>query len=198
MDQLKNQRSTRLVEMVHPLQSSEEAAQLVLERSSKRRAVGDCLQAIGVARCSLEGGLIPKETAKHLRPLMDSPRDMKLFFKLAERLAREEVPDVIIQTIRMGRMTALRKAGSGVRGIVAGDIVRRLVARTMAQPSGPSVEAVASPFQYALSTRAGGECVAHVCDHTALTNARLGVSEKYSCLSPQRPRNSWATHLSRN
>ena len=40
VDQLKNQRSTRLVEMVHPLQSSEEAAQLVLERSSKRRAVG--------------------------------------------------------------------------------------------------------------------------------------------------------------
>ena len=27
-------------------------------------------------------------TAEHLRPLMDSPRDMKLFFKLAERLAR--------------------------------------------------------------------------------------------------------------
>ena len=40
-DQLKNQRSTRLVEMVHPLQSSEEAAQLVLERSAKRRAVGE-------------------------------------------------------------------------------------------------------------------------------------------------------------
>ena len=34
-DQLKNQRSTRLVEMVHPSQSSEEVAQLVLERSAK-------------------------------------------------------------------------------------------------------------------------------------------------------------------
>ena len=100
-------------------------------------------------------------TAEHLRLLMDSPRDMKLFFKLAERLARGEVSDVIIQTIRMGRMTALRKAGGGVRGIVAGDIVRRLVARTMAQQLGPSVEAATSPFQYALSTRAGGECVAH-------------------------------------
>ena len=39
--QLKNQRSTRLVEMVHPLQSSDEAAQLVLEPSAKRRAVGE-------------------------------------------------------------------------------------------------------------------------------------------------------------
>ena len=100
-------------------------------------------------------------TAEHLRPLMDSPRDMKLFFKLAERLARGEVPDVIIQTIRMGRMIALRKVGGGVRGIVADDIVRRLVARTMAQQLGPSVEAATSPFQCALSTRAGGECVAH-------------------------------------
>ena len=33
--------------------------------------------------------------------------------------------------------------------------------RTMAQQLGPSVEAATSPFQYALSTRAGGECVAH-------------------------------------
>ena len=40
-NQLKNQSSTRLVEMVHPVQSSEEAAQLVLERSAKRRAVGE-------------------------------------------------------------------------------------------------------------------------------------------------------------
>ena len=28
---------------------------------------------------------------------------------------------------------------------------------------------------------------------TALTNAKSGVSEKYSCLSPQKPQNSWAT-----
>ena len=41
VDQLKNQGSTRLVEMVHHLQSSDEATQLVLERSAKRRAVGE-------------------------------------------------------------------------------------------------------------------------------------------------------------
>ena len=40
-NQLKNQSSTRLVEIVHPVQSSKEAAQLVLERSAKRRAVGE-------------------------------------------------------------------------------------------------------------------------------------------------------------
>ena len=57
-------------------------------------------------------------------------------------------------------MTALRKSG-GVRAIVAGDVIR-LVACTMAQQLGPQVEASTSPFQCALSTRAGSECVAHV------------------------------------
>ena len=36
-------------------------------------------------------------------------------------------------SIRQGRMIALQKPLGGVRGIVVGDVVRRLVARTMAQ-----------------------------------------------------------------
>ena len=95
-------------------------------------------------------------TTKHLRPVLDSPKDLKLFFKMAESLAWAEVPDAVIQTIRMGLMSALRKPS---RIIVAGDVIRRLVARTMAQQLGPQVEAATSPFQYALSTRAG-RCVA--------------------------------------
>ena len=66
----------------------------------------------------------------------------------------------VIEAIRMERMTALRKANGGVRGTVVGDVVRRLVARTMAQPLGPQVESATVPFQYALSTRAGSEYVA--------------------------------------
>ena len=59
-------------------------------------------------------------------------------------------------------MTALQKHDGGVRGIVVGDVVRRLVARTIAQQFTEEAEAVTHPFQYALSTRAGTECVAHV------------------------------------
>ena len=58
-------------------------------------------------------------------------------------------------------MTALQKLGGGVRSIVAGDIVRRLVARTIAQQLGKVVERATAPFQYALATRAGSECIAH-------------------------------------
>ena len=43
-----------------------------------------------------------------------------------------------------------------------GQFLRRLVARTMAQQVSKNAEKATAPFQYALSTRAGCECVAHV------------------------------------
>ena len=59
-------------------------------------------------------------TVEHLQPLLDHPKDLRLFFQVAERLARGQVPQDIQAAIRMGRLTALRKADGGVRGIVAG------------------------------------------------------------------------------
>ena len=61
--------------------------------------------------------------------------------------------------VQMGRMAALKKT-TGVCGIVAGDIVRRLVAKTISHQIRVQVEK-ATAFQYALSTRAGCECNAH-------------------------------------
>ena len=72
------------------------------------------------------------------------------------------MPDEVIRMLRMGRMTALQKPRGGVRGIVAGDIVRRLVSRAMAKQLGEVFEQATAPFQYALSTRAGCECVSHM------------------------------------
>ena len=54
----------------------------------------------------------------------------------------------------MERMTALRKGDGGVRGIVVG--------REDDRPTiGQAVETATAPFQHALSTRAGWECIAH-------------------------------------
>ena len=58
------------------------------------------------------------------------------------------------------REVGLSKPGGGVRGIVADEVVRRVVARTVAQQLGPAVEAARTPCQFALSTRAGCECAA--------------------------------------
>ena len=57
-------------------------------------------------------------------------------------------------------MTALQK-DTGVKGIMAGDVVRRLVAKTMARQMSEAVQVATSPFQFAFSTRVGCECVAH-------------------------------------
>ena len=61
-----------------------------------------------------------------------------------------------------GTLTALLKSNGKVRGIVAGDPLRRLVGRTLSKQFGSEMEAACSPHQYALSTRAGTECVAHL------------------------------------
>ena len=66
-----------------------------------------------------------------------------------------------MKAIRFGRMTALSKPDGGVRGIVVGDFLRRLVARTLAQQYSQAVLKATSPFQFALSTRAGTEAVTH-------------------------------------
>ena len=100
-------------------------------------------------------------TVEHLQPLLTVPRDVRAFHHVAERLSRGQVPSSIRDAIRLGRLTALRKSNGGVRGIVAGDIVRRLVARTISQQMAEAVQTATAPFQYALSTRSGCECVAH-------------------------------------
>ena len=95
-------------------------------------------------------------TADHSQPVLHTERDSSLFFRFATVLARGQAPAAAVEGVRMGRITALRNADGGVRGIVVGDILRRWVAKQMAA----SVEAAAAPFQYALTTKAGCESVA--------------------------------------
>ena len=98
-----------------------------------------------------------------------------MLFHLEENFGRGHVPEMAVSMVRAGRMTALRKPDGGVRGIVAGDVVRRLVARTMAQQLGPATKAATAPHQHALSTRSGCECVAHVLQGLTELNPRTTV-----------------------
>ena len=101
-------------------------------------------------------------TMEHLRPLLHEASGLELFSELCSRLAQAKVPPLVIDMLRAGRLTALAKSDGGVRGIVAGDVIRRPVARTMAHQMTEIVERATAPHQYALSTRGGCECVAHV------------------------------------
>ena len=76
-----------------------------------------------------------------------------MLWQMAEEFVRAEVPIEVVEGIRLGWMTALRKPNGGVRGIVVGDTFRRAVSRSVAQQIAASVERATAPFQYALSSR---------------------------------------------
>ena len=59
----------------------------------------------------------------------------------------------------MARLIALAKRSRGVRGIATGEVLRRLVARALAQQFGPELNAACMPYQFALGTRAGTDCL---------------------------------------
>ena len=114
-------------------------------------------------------------TADHLQPLLDTARDTSLLYRFATVLARGQAPDAAVEGVRMGRITALQKPDGGVRGIVVGNVLRRLVAKAMAKQMAAKVEAAISPFQYALATKAGCESVAHISQSLTYQDERATI-----------------------
>ena len=57
---------------------------------------------------------------------------------------------------------SVSRLNGGVRGTGVGDVFRRVVARTIVKQFRVQGEAATSPFQFALTTRAGCECVSHL------------------------------------
>ena len=100
--------------------------------------------------------------ADHLQPMLDTARDTSLFFQFASVLAcGHALPPP--QWKPSGWAGSQRRKPTGaVRGIIAGDVLCTLVARTMAKQMAVRVEAATAPFQYALTTKAGCESVAHI------------------------------------
>ena len=90
-------------------------------------------RSVSSGECPLTLPTILYLTVEHLFPLLESERDSGLLARAASALAREETPEEISPGFRLGRLTALRKPDGGVRGIVVGDITRRLVAGTVAK-----------------------------------------------------------------
>ena len=76
-------------------------------------------------------------TMEQLRPLLDEPGALHSFFLIGEKLAQALVPGSVVDIVRMVRLTALSKPDGGMRGIVASDVIRRLVACTISQQLGP-------------------------------------------------------------
>ena len=81
--------------------------------------------------------------------------------KAAQDFARGQVPNVVCRSLMLATMTALQKNDGGVRGIATGTVFRRLVAKVLARQFSDEVEVACAPLQFALSTRAGTDCVGH-------------------------------------
>ena len=96
-----------------------------------------------------------------LRVCLDDQECLLLLTDAAQDFARGSVPDEIFRPFMLATMTALKKKDGGVRGIATGTAFRRLVAKTLARQFGKDVEEARSPFKFALSTRAGVDCVGH-------------------------------------
>ncbi|CAE7215665.1 unnamed protein product [Symbiodinium sp. KB8] len=96
--------------------------------------------------------LLHRAPAKARIPTAELERRCELF-----RRGRADAPAAVVAAIRAGRIAALRKPNGRVRALVVGDVLRRLVGRTLAQEYASELQAACMPFQYSLSTRAGTE-----------------------------------------
>ena len=140
---------------------------------------------------------------EHVRPLLDNVEDCNMFHEAAQSSAQASIPEEILAALRVGQMTALQKPNGGVRGIVVGDVIRRLVAKTMAKQFMARFETATKPFQYALATRAVCENIAHAVqlatdrDPRATVLSFVGVCQMatHSSLSSCSSTGTFSTHL---
>ena len=84
---------------------------------------------------------------------------------------------MVFKAFQQANMTASLKRDRGVCRIATGTSFRRLVAKSLARQFSKEVERACAPFQFALSTRAGTDCVGHV------TQALTGANPLPLCLS---------------
>ena len=94
---------------------------------------------------------------EHYKVMLEGEREIEKLGDAAEWLARGDVPESIAAALSLGRLTALRKPNVRGRGVVTGDMFRRLMAATLAQQFGSEMERACEPFQFALPTRAGAD-----------------------------------------
>ena len=116
---------------------------------------------LGLSRRGAAAGLSGM-TTDHFRPLLDHVEDTRLFFLMGEQVAQARVPPTI-QRFHSSRKNDCTPEAFGWRerdcrrgrGPQAGGT-------NDGQQFSKAVETATAPHQYAMSTRAGTECVAHV------------------------------------
>ena len=136
-----------------------------------RKIFHSCLQGSPSGVAPGPGGC----TNEMLRVCLDDAEILSLLFDAAEDFARGHIPDDVTRCLLLATMTALEKRDGGVRGIATGTSFRRLVAKVLARQFSKQVEQACAPFQFALFTRAGTDCVGHAIRVATEMNTRWTV-----------------------
>ena len=118
---------------------------------------GFCFVHQVFAKCTIRSVCRPGRV--HQRNVDDDAEVLQLLFRAAEDFARTNVPESVSKAFMAASMTALQKHDGGVRGIATGTTFRRLVAKTLVRQFSAEGEAACAPYRFALSTRAGTDCV---------------------------------------
>ena len=98
---------------------------------------------------------------EHLRVLLDNEAVWNRFTRMAQAFCRAEAPQAVMELMKRGRMTALKKQDGRARGIVTGCALRRLISKAVARQSASQFRDATSPYQFALQTPAGMDAMAH-------------------------------------
>ena len=129
-------------------------------------------------------------TAEMLRLVLDAEESSQAFGDVAVLLDRASVPEPIAAVLAIGRLVAVRKPNGGTRGLVVGDFLRRVVARTLAQKFAAHFQRACLPHQHALTTHAGSEALVHALQARTQLDPRLtlvsvDVTAVYDLISRQ-------------
>ena len=97
-------------------------------------------------------------TYEMLKVCLNDNDTLQLLTLVTEDFARAQTP-ATTRAFMTSTMTALQKKEGGCQGHCNWNAFRRLVAKSLARQFSDEVESACSPFQFALSTRAGTDCV---------------------------------------
>ena len=71
-------------------------------------------------------------------------------------------PPQVIEAMRLSQLTALQKLNGKVRGVAAGDTMRRLVGKALARQFQDELRAAVEPSNFGLCDRSGTDALAHM------------------------------------
>ena len=101
-------------------------------------------------------------TYEHLKIMLEGTNIFDMLFEAASSFAQARIPEEVKAPLMSARLTALAKEDGGLRGNCGREHSTAVGREDVGQAIRGEFEEECAPFQYALSTRAGTDCVGHM------------------------------------